>query len=298
MATYNGAEFLQEQLISIQSQSHANWSLWISDDGSTDETLEIIENFKKSLPNKNIQLLSGPRRGLAANFLSLLANPRITANYYAFCDQDDVWFPYKLEKAISADSNAADVPFLYGARTTVTNHALGNERDSSQIMRPTGFKNALVENFAGGNTMIFNHATCNLARQTDMLFEIVAHDWLMYQLVSGVGGKVFYDTDPCLYYRQHNGNQIGDNTGVWAKLSRIHRLLNGRYRHWNSQNLIALESYKNYFLHNNREVMLKFTRARSNFVLSAVRNLRASGVYRQNKIGTIALFLAAIIKKI
>ena len=112
MATMNGAQYLEEQLASIRAQSYVNWSLWVSDDGSTDETVEIINRFKATLSDQSITILNGPRKGGAQNFLSLLANPVIKADFYAFCDQDDVWFPSKLKRALASAEKGSELPYL------------------------------------------------------------------------------------------------------------------------------------------------------------------------------------------
>ena len=99
LGTRNGAEYLSEQLDSFRKQTYKNWSLWASDDGSTDQTREIIGDFIAS-PEINGSLLYGPQQGFCANFMSLVANPEIQAAYYAFSDQDDVWLEDKLARAV------------------------------------------------------------------------------------------------------------------------------------------------------------------------------------------------------
>ena len=95
MGTYQGALFLPEQLDSIRRQTYSNWSLWVSDDGSTDETLDLVRSFGESVPSP-VHILNGPRRGFIRNFLTLVCNPNINAAYFAFSDQDDVWHSDKL----------------------------------------------------------------------------------------------------------------------------------------------------------------------------------------------------------
>ncbi len=101
MGTYQGEHYLLEQLESIRSQTHGYWRLFVSDDGSTDNTLPILLDFQASLPLGQMEIVAGPRRGFAANFMSLLLNPAIEGDYFAFCDQDDVWNKEKLAVAVS-----------------------------------------------------------------------------------------------------------------------------------------------------------------------------------------------------
>ena len=95
LCTYNGAQFLAEQLDSLEAQVHQNWVVIASDDGSTDQTLEILRQYQAKWSPRKLTIRSGPQKGFCQNFLSLTADPEIRADYYAFCDQDDVWLPNK-----------------------------------------------------------------------------------------------------------------------------------------------------------------------------------------------------------
>jgi len=102
MCTFNGAAFLETQLASIEQQTHTNWSLWISDDGSSDDTVQIIERFASKVGSERVHLMGGPGQGFANNFFSLMGKVPITcASYFAFADQDDVWLALKLASAMT-----------------------------------------------------------------------------------------------------------------------------------------------------------------------------------------------------
>lgn len=101
LGTKDGAAFLDEQLASLLAQSHPLVDLWVSDDGSTDGTSAIIGAWQSRWPKGRLTLSNGPRQGFAANFRSMIIDPRIDADYYAFCDQDDIWEPDRLESAIA-----------------------------------------------------------------------------------------------------------------------------------------------------------------------------------------------------
>jgi len=98
MCTYNGGKFLKAQIESIQNQTFKKWALYISDDGSKDKTIEIIHSFKKTLGKKLI-LLKGPQKGYVENFIFITKH--VSAHYYFWSDQDDVWRPKKIEIALS-----------------------------------------------------------------------------------------------------------------------------------------------------------------------------------------------------
>ena len=86
LCTYNGARFLPEQLDSLEAQTHQNWVVYASDDGSTDATLEILQQYQAKWPSGKLTIRTGPQKGFCQNFLSLTCDPNIRADYYAFCD--------------------------------------------------------------------------------------------------------------------------------------------------------------------------------------------------------------------
>ncbi len=101
LCTYQGGEFLPQQLDSFLMQTHSNWKVWASDDGSTDDTLAILNNYQRAWGEEKLTILHGPRTGSTDNFMSLVYNPDIQADYYAFSDQDDIWEADKLQRAMT-----------------------------------------------------------------------------------------------------------------------------------------------------------------------------------------------------
>ncbi len=93
LCTYHGQHYLAEQLDSFAAQTHANWEVWASDDGSQDDTRAILERYQRTWPAGRLSIHFGPAEGFAANFLSLTFKARIEADYFAYSDQDDVWEP-------------------------------------------------------------------------------------------------------------------------------------------------------------------------------------------------------------
>lgn len=102
------------------------------------------------------------------------------------------------------------------------------------MRRDPGFRNALVQIFAGGNTTMPNRAGIALARAAAAAGRVVLHDWWLHQLISGTGGQVIYDEVPLLLYRKQGTNQVG------AKLRRMRLILRGRFHRWNAINLAGL----------------------------------------------------------
>lgn len=298
MCTKNGAAFLDEQLNSIAGQTHTNWILFVSDDGSTDNTIEILGHFAEEHPQKVI-VRKGPSKGVTANFLSLAVDPTIDADYFAFSDQDDVWYPDKLQRALDWLVTASkDVPAFYCGRTELISIDGQSCGLALLFSRRPSFQNALVQSLGGGNTMVFNRPAKKLLECAGRL-EVVLHDWWVYQLVSAAGGVMHYDPQPMLKYRQHPQSLIGSNLGWRARFVRIGMMLSGRFRNWNAMNIAALERVPGHLIKpQNRTVLELFSKARTASLPRRLIYLRQSGVYRQTSIGNIGLFVAAIIKRL
>lgn len=299
MATFNGASYLREQLDSIAKQTHQNWQLIVSDDGSVDETLLILKDFQAGFPEGQVIIRSGPQAGSADNFMSMLKDESFKADYYAFSDQDDVWLPNKIEVAINkiAAHQKNDLPFIYCSRTTYVDEALKECGVSPLFVFPRTFRNALVQSIAGGNTMVFNHATKILCHQEKKL-SVVVHDWWLYMLVSGAGGVVEYDPNPHILYRQHKDALIGGSYKLSDRFKNIARIFKGEFKKVISINVDALDQVQHLFTHENQEVYKIFKIMREVNLKSRIRLMIASGIYRQSARGTLSLVLAVILKRI
>lgn len=297
MATFDGAPFIDEQLHSIAVQRHRNWSLWVSDDGSTDGTCDRVEAFRAANPDHRIVLREGPRAGSTRNFLSLLCDASVESDYVALADQDDVWLPEKLSRALDALAKAAAddsaAPCLYGGRTIITDADLRPRGLSPLFGRPGCFANALVQNIAGGNTMVLNRAAHRLIARAGAAPRAACHDWWIYQVVTGAGGRMIYDPQPTLLYRQHGANQIGANATLRARIARLAGLLNGRFALWNAGNIAALRAVAPILTPEARARLDAFALLRGVRGPAAVNRLRTARIYRQTTAGTASLGLGA-----
>lgn len=299
LCTMQGHEYLCQQLDSILQQTHAAWTTFASDDGSDDGTHAILEDYQRKFGQARLAISPGPSDGCAANFLSLACNASITADYYAYADQDDVWEKDKLACALAwLQTIPSQIPALYCARTRnvdANNQYLGL---STLFARPPGFSNALVQNIGGGNTMVFNNAARDLLCLAGPEIPVVAHDWWTYLLISGCGGIVFYDARPTVRYRQHNANLVGTNASWSARLRRAWLLLRGRFRNWNTINVAALQTIRSQLTPENQITLDQFSTARNSGFFARLEGLAESGIYRQTKLGNLGLVAAAILKKI
>jgi glycosyltransferase involved in cell wall biosynthesis len=298
LATRNGSEFLGEQLASYCAQTYPNWELLVSDDGSTDETVAMIKNFAMRVPQR-VAVRYGPQLGFWQNFISLVRSDDIDGDLFAYSDQDDIWFAEKLANAVSwFEARRDEAPALYFTRTELID-ADGTAAGFSPIFtRPPTFRNALVQNIGGGNTMVFNRAARSSLRATAVDALLVAHDWWTYQVVTGVGGVAHYDPGASLKYRQHGQNLIGSNIGFRARLDRLSAFANGRVVMWNDINLKVLEGLRNMLTPQNAVVLDCFSKARRASWPRRLWFVWKSGVYRQSVVETIGLYVGALLDRL
>ncbi len=299
LCSYNGERFLKEQVDSIFSQQYENFRVYVSDDGSRDSTLQLVDEYRQAFGESRIDYVTGPGQGFARNFLSISCRADIQADYYSWCDQDDIWHPEKLARAIEKLSAVPEgVPALYCARTELVDQEGKHIGFSPDHSRSASFRNALVQNIAGGNTMVFNHALMKLLREAGSEIPIVSHDWWAYMIVTGCGGVVLYDAVPSVLYRQHGQNCVGSNAGLVPNLTRVRQLLKGRFRFWMDQNIEALQRVSHNFTAENQRILGQFSRARRASVFSRLLRLKRSGVYRQTLLGNLGLFIAALLGRV
>lgn len=299
MCTFNGERFLKEQLDSFITQTHQNWTLWVSDDGSTDQTLEILRATQAEWGEHRLKIVEGPRKGFARNFLSLACRPEIEADYYAFSDQDDVWLPEKLSRAIGMlEKLPQNAPSLYGSRTQLINAEGKIVGISKLIPHDLSFHNALVQNVAGGNTMVFNQHLRDALQFAGADLDIVSHDWWLYLVATAIQSTVLFDQEPLIHYRQHKHNLVGANASLSAKLNRLSQLFSGRFKGWIQRNQACLK---------NIETKMSRDFAHTAYSLAALHQLnlfkrlstfKQLGVRRQSRGGSCALLVAVMLNQV
>lgn len=299
LCSYHGQQYLAEQLDSFANQTYSNWDVWVSDDGSQDDTHSILESYKAKWGGEQLSIHFGPAKGFVANFLSLTCKAGIQVDFYAYSDQDDVWEVDKLQRAVDWLSTiSANVPALYCSRTQLVD-AVGNDIGLSPLFtKSPSFANALMQNIGGGNTMVFNDAARKLLCEVGEDIDVVTHDWWVYLVVSGCGGQVLYDAKPSVRYRQHESNLVGGNSSWPARLVRIRMLFQGEFRVWNNNNIDALRKIEAKLTTENKEILDRFVRARKQWLLPRLIGLKRSGIYRQTFLGNLGLVAAAIFNKI
>ena len=291
MATYNGAAHLGEQLRSLREQTETNWILVTRDDHSTDGTADILAGFASACePGKVVIITSGPERlGPLDNFLTLLAHAPIGARY-AFCDQDDVWLPNKLVRAVKAFRGYPDnMPVLYCSRQVIVDETLGRLGLSPDVPRPPSLSNALVQNIATGNTVVINEAARRDILATPAPANLF-HDWWSYLVVTAVGGAVIFDRRPSILYRQHGLNAVGARLGFWKRFVAFKRRGYAPFMRIFFANSRALLEHPRLTM--DAETLLRRVASLpKGSALRKIRLLNALNFYRQRHLDNVALKL-------
>jgi len=285
LCTFNGELFLEEQLESLRRQRNVRVHVYASDDGSRDQTLHLLNACRESWGETHLSIRS-------------LICSDIEADYFAYADQDDIWDPDKLSRALAAMSALGDeTPVLYCSRTRLISQDGVPFGLSPHFRKEPAFANALIQNIGSGNTMVLNRKARELLRAAGPV-DIPSHDWWTYILVSAAGGTVLYDPTPTLKYRQHEGNLIGSNETWRDRFTRFSLALGGRNKDWNTRNIMALQKNRAMLSAQNLEVLELFNKARDAKLFPRLSGVRKSGVYAQTIWGNLALMAMTFLKKL
>lgn len=219
MSTYNGELYIREQLDSIFSQTYQNFQLFVRDDASDDRTLEIIESYKKNLSKEQedkFVIVPNPGKenwGYMKSFWWLLNNCA-EADYYAFCDQDDVWLPDKIECGVEKlNEKLGSIPLLYTARF---DYYSGNmEFQEHGIVYPykVSFDKVAFYTPAFGFTIIINNCLKEIALKSKDLTNIPHDAWCLK--IAAAFGSVIYDKRITAKYRRHDSTVTYASASKW-----------------------------------------------------------------------------------
>lgn len=229
LSSYNGAKFIDAQLQSLMRQNVLPYSVLVRDDRSTDGTLGILDIWEKR--EKSLTVYRGATNlGVVKSFLELLKRADDSAEYIALCDQDDVWLPQKIERAIhsieglpSRKAKGAEAPVLYFSRLQYVDESL-LPLGQSPIPEFISLESALVENVATGCSVVITQKLRQVLLEALPENDCLMHDWWLYLLAHSFG-EVVYDSTPSVLYRQHAGNVVGASASFFEiykrKISRF-----------------------------------------------------------------------------
>lgn len=204
LATYNGEKYLSDLMNSLIKQKAIDLTIFARDDGSSDKTIEILKKYSSDV---KIILINGNHSGPRVGFLELL-HLAPEADFYAFCDQDDVWLPDKLQNACSKlkeiDSN---VPCLYCSGLRLVDSNLSPIYFKKINEKRSEFGRFIFPGVAGCS-MVFNRSLQQLVGASNPAYTRM-HDVWIYNICASVGGKIILDKDSYILYRQHENNAVG-----------------------------------------------------------------------------------------
>lgn len=222
LATFNGETFLGEFLESLSRQDGVKIHLRVSDDGSTDSTLRIIDAYKHKF--ESFKILDGPRTGPASNFFHLIN--QATQRFVALADQDDVWFPNHLVDSINRLIMTQDLPSMTFSSVLEFEDSGNNEKLWPVRFPGDDIRTVLTENLARGCTFVLNSAAINLINLHKPKNAIM-HDWWILLLILS-SGQVTWSTKAEVRYRLHQNNSVGGKPNLKIRLNRFCENFRGR----------------------------------------------------------------------
>ena len=229
LSTFNGEEFLSEQLDSLINQKIPNMKVYIRDDGSYDSTPEILINYQLKFPEL-FEIYLQKNIGSSASFFWLLEN--VTADYYFFCDQDDVWLPNKLKMHLSDYTEKSRIQLVFSDMMILGKKNDATFLDSQKMNAEYLISNPLrmiCQNCIAGCSMSINYAARINILNHNNLPEGVVHDhWI--SILTALYGEVIFLKSPLVFYRNYGSNQIGINffniKYFFEKVLTIHKTIN------------------------------------------------------------------------
>ncbi|MGH2083157.1 glycosyltransferase family 2 protein [Aerococcus urinaeequi] len=296
LSTYNGERFLETQIESLFEQKDINLSILIRDDGSTDNTINILKKYQN---HNNIEVIFAENVGVIDSFFELIQQANLENDYFAFCDQDDFWRNYKIFNAIEKieEIPEKDSAILYASSLELVDDKLNPIGYSSYRNIKTSFENALVENVVTGCTAVINKQALKLIKEKKPEFCLM-HDWWMYLVISAFG-IIIYDEKSSIKYRQHGNNVVGMKNSFFTKMiDKINRFMKRTDRDLlikQAEEFSKLYSQNDYGIYKGE--LSRFIEHRNNFLQSMKYSIKMK-VYRQNFVDNIFLRLLVFFRLI
>lgn len=300
LSTYNGEDYINEQLESLMLQNYKDIELLIRDDGSIDDTRRLLFLFQKRYKCLPIKIEEGKNIGVTESFFNLLENSSENAYFYAFCDQDDYWNENKLSHAISIiDRYPNERPIMYCSRTQLVDENLSEMGYWPSIpKKKIELGNAIVQNVAVGCTIVINKAARDLliSKKPD-LNKLIMHDWWFYLCLSSFG-EVIFDPLPLIKYRQHSKNTVGAYFNPIKKMINLLREFkhNKYHKCYRRQ---AEEFYKLYSkeLSKDKKYILENFLKNKVLIKDRLKYVLSNQVYRQSMVGNVILKILLLINR-
>lgn len=257
MSTYNGEKYIEDQINSILAQKNVEVYLLIRDDGSNDQTKEIIQRYAQI--SERVDVILGENYGAARSFIELLSIVSKEYKYYAFADQDDYWLEDKLFVAIERIKKDEGIPCLYHSRQILVDKNRNYLKISGHYIE-RGYTAFPCDNNVTGCTVVFNNCLMGRLKKYKPQ-KVIMHDGWVKDVALLTGGKIFFDETPHIEYRQHDNNCVGAKRDLFSSAKRKIKhvtknkgnylavwqgLLEGYHSEMNEENYAMLEQLVKY----------------------------------------------------
>jgi len=234
LASHNGEKFIKDQINSILNQENVNVEIFVSDDGSTDATLNILNSMSRKTPNINLINTTLIFKSATLNFFNLILNNYDQDyDYFAFADQDDIWLPKKLKRAISILDNSKSDGF--SSNITSWWEDSDTKKKIYYDQKHTNY-DYMFQSPGPGCTFVlkrksfFELRTFISKLDSKVKSKIWFHDWFIYAYFRKMNFSWFIDNQSNILYRQHSNNVMGINKGINALKKRFDLIINKDYR--------------------------------------------------------------------
>jgi len=232
ISTYNGENYIDEQIKSIISQKDVDIYITIRDDGSKDGTIQKLNEWKKEYP-KNIKVICGNNLGYADSFLDALKNS-FQCDYYAYCDQDDIWLPEKCIKGIEKLKEYKDVPALYSCSPTICNENLEDGKINNIANGTNCIESYFTRSRIPGCCMIFNKCLKDIViKMIDFNNDHIKNKYLCGVPAHDAGtcifaysfGKVILDSNSYMLHRRLSSSVTTGGKGLFDRVKTEYRMI-------------------------------------------------------------------------
>lgn len=298
LSAYNGEKYITQQVKSIMNQNNKDHiTLLIRNDGSTDNTYNVLNDLSKEY--SNIRIINGPNIGLIASFFKLLeiALKKYDFDYYSFSDQDDYWMEDKLEQAVKAlNTEDEATPILYGCRSVVVDDNLKPTGFMTQSQKcDLSFYNTAIQNIVIGHNQVLNKKLAEILVNKKQNFSNIYSQDLWIENVAAVAGKIIFDNSPHTFYRMHGDNQLGYGKGKLDRLSsHIKRLFKKEPQKMALQLKYFVDCYEDFLSLSQKKEINDFISSQCN-LHSRIKYMKKSKLYRQDEKETVSFKLLYIL---
>lgn len=268
LSTYNGEKYLAQQLTSLLDQNDVDVEILVRDDGSQDGTVALLDEWKRK---DLLEWYTSDNLGPGKSFMHLLETAQ-PGNYYAFCDQDDVWMPNKLsmtmEKMKAVEQANPGKPVIVHTDMNIVDEKLDVIHDS--FWRSSGLRPDVLRTFpylctcnsVNGCTILMNRIARELILEKYVEHDIIIHDVICALTVSYHGGIIDYVDAPTVLYRQHSSNVVGamaysKGRAIIERLANIGNVVAKNIRVFKDVNKIGRISIFTYLYHKIKYLLIR-----------------------------------------